>query len=278
MALNPPADLLWALSSPQQMHLPEYGGANNALYQLATEETHSFFTAAAAGNQFANFMQQHRQTRLGLRFENLWLFWLSISKRYRCLAHNVQLHHRGKTLGATDFIVQDLTDDTVEHWELTLKFYLGRPGGNTADDWIGPNQIDSFGRKLRHLQQQQFPLLATTAGQQWLQQNQWRIKRQRLISKGRLFYPIFDHPSQAPAQSHPAHLRGGWIWQAQLSDLSEFHWIDRNHWLTPNIAPALAQPPLQLETPQQANAVIDGTNPTVIFVLPNEWAWPATAQ
>lgn len=276
MPLNPPPDLLWALNSPQQMCLAEYGGANSDLYPLASEEIRTFFTAVDAEQQFAHFMQQHPQTRLGLRFENLWLFWLSISQHYRCLAHNVQLHQHGKTLGATDFIVQDLATNTIEHWELTLKFYLGRPGGNSADDWIGPNQIDSFGRKLRHLQRQQFPLLTTTAGRQWLQQNRWQIQRQRLISKGRLFYPLLNQAAQAPAQSYAAHLRGGWIWQAQLSELksSEFFWINRSHWLTPTSASPLAQPPFQLQTPQQAYATIKGNSPIVLFVLPNDWAWP----
>jgi hypothetical protein len=89
-------------------------------------------------------------TRLGVRFEALLSFWLNDHTDHwhdlELLAKNIQLKDDKRTIGEVDFIIQNKITHEIEHWELSLKFYLGE-GVMRPYEWRGLNDRDTFGRK-----------------------------------------------------------------------------------------------------------------------------------
>jgi len=102
------------------------------------------------------------QLVLGKRAEVFFDFAIKNNSRYQMIAQNIQVIHDKKTLGEFDFFLDDKESNTSLHVELVYKFYLFDPSVSTEDElqcWIGPNRKDSFLRKVKRLQQHQFPLL-----------------------------------------------------------------------------------------------------------------------
>lgn len=184
-----------------------------------------------------NAVRAQRSGRLGLYFEALWQFWLADNPDYALRANNVQIQVNGTTSGELDLIVQDLHNGQLQHWELAVKFYLGVGDTRATSAWIGPNAQDRLDRKLQHLRNHQLPLLQYPETQAQLAAAGWNIQQQRLILKGRLFYPL-QQTAPAPIGASLAHLRGWW---AQPEDfLAHFgttplQWqpLNRQHWLAP---------------------------------------------
>jgi uncharacterized protein len=178
-----------------------------------------------------------RSGRLGLYFEALWQFWLTDNPDYALRAHNLQVHANGITCGELDMLVEHRHSGQLQHWELAVKFYLGMGDTSATSAWIGPNAQDRLDRKLRHLHEHQLPMLQHPETQLQLAEAGWKIQQQRLIMKGRLFYPLLE-TAPAPLGSAPDHLRGWW---ARLEDFmahfgsSSLHWqvLDREDWLAP---------------------------------------------
>ena len=130
-------------------------------------------------------LNRSRDHRLGHYAEDLLLFWLASPSNieFESIAAHVALREQGITLGELDFLVRERSTGQLWHIELALKFYLG-----TADQqWLGPNRQDSLARKLKHLCQQQLPLLKSPAGQAWLQTQGLETPLTWAWLKGRLF-------------------------------------------------------------------------------------------
>jgi hypothetical protein len=183
-------------------------------------------------------------TRLGVRFEALLSFWLTDKSadwhEFVLLAQNIQLKDHKRTIGEIDFLIHNQTTLEVEHWELSLKFYLGE-ARLAPFDWRGLNDRDSFGRKIKHTLSHQFnvseidhPTLGLIT-----------IQKRRAVFKGRLFYPDAPHSAAADlaattAWLHPAHLRGTWGYDLP----ADYAWRRgaRREWLTPTAISADAAP------------------------------------
>ncbi len=157
------------------------------------------------------------QRRLGKRFETLVAAWIDADPRYQLLCQDQAIHLAGRTLGAPDIIVRDRHSGEIEHWELTVKFYLGLPQG-----WLGPGRNDWLEQKVAHLRQHQLPLLEKPEALPWLQQKGWRISRHRLLSRGMLFGP-------GPERDylHPNRQQGRWY---AADDLPSADWLELERW------------------------------------------------
>lgn len=167
-------------------------------------------------------LAQRASGRLGFYFEALLAFWLHDRDYHdfellgrnlqRIEQQNGQTNGQQRTVGEIDFLLFNHTKQQVEHWEVSLKFYLGdapfRP-----DCWHGLNHNDHLGRKLNHLCAAQFSpshALGLPIGQR------------RAIIKGRLFWPTSDatiRPAVDLPWLNPAHLRG--TWAHDLPDLAQ---------------------------------------------------------
>lgn len=225
-------DLAWALlSAPLLIEVDDLNWPNHAdtlqrLQSLNTDPT-----------PLHNAVMAQRSGRLGLYFEALWQFWLIDNPDYALRANNVQIQVNGATSGELDLIVQDRHNGQLQHWELAVKFYLGSGDTRATSAWIGPNAQDRLDRKLQHLRHHQLPLLQYPETQVQLVAAGWDIHQQRLILKGRLFYPL-QQTAPAPVGASPDHLRGWW---AQPEDFlahfetTSLQWqpLSRQHWLAP---------------------------------------------
>lgn len=182
-------------------------------------------------------LAQLPSSRLGIRFEALLSFWLNdLSGHwhdYELRAKNIQIKDEKRTIGEVDFIIENKITGEIEHWELSLKFYLGE-GALQPYEWRGLNDRDTFGRKIKHTLDKQFnvdhihlPL-----------EGEKVIDKRRAIFKGRLFYP--DLVTREAKESlttwlHPHHLRGTWGYHLPRS----INWrrAARREWLTPDPNP-----------------------------------------
>ena len=168
------------------------------------------------------FLQQQKSTRLGLRFEALLWFWLQDPSNhdFRLLAHGLQFHHQGHTIGEIDFLVQNRHSQAIEHWEVCLKYYF-----SSADldihAWSGLNPTDRFFAKLNHLNQQQFRF-ADALG--------FAIQQRHLVIKGQLFLAAVH--SQLPAWINPDR-RTGQLYQHIPRHLPDLRCLSRQEWLCP---------------------------------------------
>ncbi len=163
------------------------------------------------------------EQRLGLYAEDLLAFWLGDPGWHEFALldrHRLILQGR-RTLGEVDFLVENLDDGAIEHWELTVKFYLGHADFRPAQ-WIGLDASDRLGRKLHHLLHRQFDPVRTQG---------LGIERRRAVVKGRLYWPADTAEPTGLDWLEPWHERGGWgpklphgpVWRAG----------SRPEWFTP---------------------------------------------
>ncbi|WP_341503893.1 DUF1853 family protein [Gallaecimonas sp. GXIMD4217] len=158
-----------------------------------------------------------REKRLGKRFEVLVAAWLAADHRYELLSQDEAIHVGGRTLGAPDLIVLDKETGSLEHWELTVKFYLGLEAG-----WLGPGKRDWLEEKAAHLATHQLPLLQKAEARDWLEARGWRIDNRRLLSRGMLF-------GHGPHRDYvrPEHAQGHWY---QAHNLPRGDWFELERW------------------------------------------------
>lgn len=283
LIINDDEKVIWPCSDWYRSLLTEF---ENSLRQLDKDP-------AALDEALA----QHNDRRLGARFENLIAQWLRRSPRYELLCRNLALrvpdtsaHGRGqKTLGEMDFIVRDHRDERVEHWEVAVKFYLGRPGVERGRQWQGPGLKDRLDKKLARITKHQLPLTRLPQATALLKEKGLEIHRSRVILKGRLFYPI-NECVQEPAHAAPDHLRGWWLRAGDFLEVFghlDWHWrrLDRSEWLAP-CAPysSVAAPTCDsarifgealarqaLKRPCLVAAFAAGEETSRGFVVPDDW-------
>lgn len=132
------------------------------------------------------FVQQLKSTRLGLRFEYLFWFWLQdeANPHYQLIQHSIQIIEGKHTKGEIDFLVLNRLTQQIEHWEVALKYYLGEADLHLAR-WYGLNRSDTLFRKLNHFSEKQFQF------SQVLDRN---IEKNALYSKDNCISPILDTP------------------------------------------------------------------------------------
>jgi hypothetical protein len=226
--------------------------------------------------------------RLGGYFEELLIWWLKQSHGVNLIEANLAVRTRKRTIGEFDLLVDNGGD--MEHWEVAVKFYLGKGDLRQADHWFGPNTADRLDVKLARLTQHQLRLSSHPVARRLLQDKGIALARSRCIMKGRLYYPWdlfagndFDHLSKVS----PNHEKGWWVsrtdflkWHAPQS----YRWVflPKQHWLS-TIIPNDRIPEMDFrETrdfvtqpgqPQaiQLAAMIDGREVSRGFVVDERW-------
>lgn len=180
-----------------------------------------------------------KRIRLGNRFEQLLTFWLKDEHYhpYQLLGNNIQRMDGQRTVGEADFLLYNRDTCQTEHWEVTVKFYLGEKPFSPSH-WVGLNRNDTLARKLQHLCQHQFNVTSIASHV---------IDKRRAIIKGCLFYPInqpvladnfclANHSNVADYLTHE-HLKGFWgyilpsLTQFGLSDKYHWHYATKHEWL-----------------------------------------------
>lgn len=229
----------------------------------------------AAPEPLLTMLGQARDLRLGRYAEDLLKFWLSApdNAEFSLVAEHVALREQGITLGELDFLVRERRTGQLWHIELALKFYL-----RTADQqWLGPNRQDSLARKLKHLCQQQLPLLQGPAGQHWLQSQALETPRTWGWLKGRLFTAFSENAAtDAPQWFTPDAL-------IHFAGQHRYDWysLAKPHWLATGLSDPAQHASFAIDgnlrhfpvNGIQALIAYDGEHEVLrAFIVGNEWA------
>lgn len=155
-----------------------------APFQISVEEL---------GEKEISILKINPNLRLGNRLEHFLSFSLKFSNDFSILAKNIQIVENKITLGELDYIIQDNRNDSIFHLELANKFYLyGNSILNEVERWIGPNGNDSLMRKIKKLDEKQFPLLYHNQTIKTLTALGIDVKQleQKILFNTQLFLPI----------------------------------------------------------------------------------------
>ncbi|KZY60110.1 hypothetical protein A3742_05775 [Oleiphilus sp. HI0071] len=146
--------------------------------------------SASYSDQLSDRLEQSPSHFLGSYVEQLWRHYIETSSRYQLLAHNLQIHGDGKTLGEFDFIVGDNITGKIIHQEIAAKFYLGLPAPDHKSClWFGPNNIDRLDLKAAHLKNKQLRLSDLEHAKAELERRHITKVTTQCILRGRLFLP-----------------------------------------------------------------------------------------
>ncbi|MBY6016538.1 DUF1853 family protein [Halomonas denitrificans] len=255
-------DLHWLLTSPLLVTCPPYAN-NDFLAQFATPLLPRL--AALSHNCQSPLWQLRPGDRLGHYYEQLWRLAIELHPDYELLAHNLLVKQGKRVIGSADFVVHHQPSRTLEHWEVAVKFYLGR--GPELTDWIGPGKQDRLADKLTRFEQHQLPLLKRSEGLLLMQDRGWEINTQRVLLQGRLYHPGANDVAPAPIDSLAP--RGRWyhhhaLPQGHYRSLHRSDWLAGRDWhLLPRFDP---YPPLTW--PRHLLSADSGER---LFVVPDNW-------
>lgn len=169
------------------------------------------------------FLQQLKSTRLGLRFEYLFWFWLQdeANPDYQLIQHSIQIIEGKHTRGEIDFLVLNRRTQQIEHWEVALKYYLGETDLHLAR-WYGLNRSDTLFRKLNHFSEKQF---------QFTQVLDRNIERKWAVLKGQLYIPYFRHNNHLPTWINLKRRLGQWGHHIEKG----LYRLQRQEWICPDL-------------------------------------------
>jgi hypothetical protein len=206
--------------------------------------------------------------RLGFYYQWLWLKIIKAHSNYELIAEEVQLQWANQTVGAIDFLVRNMINNELEHWEVAIKFYLEH-----QDNWIGPNAKDQLDKKINRMSDHQLKLSHHIAYRNQYHSIYGQPAVKRLIMQGRLFNHDTATNHQSSIEVNPDSFTGKWCFQAEAKTMSrngiQLKELSKQHWLSP---PAYEELTVILDTaslvrPTQA---ISPDN-QIWFVVPNEW-------
>ncbi len=216
-------DLVWAIASPSLLNTDDD----------CVEPPHALLPGDVDAADLGCFLDQHAKHRVGRYFELLVLYYLQRIRGVEIVAHGHQLRAAGRTLGELDFLFRDEAGRLV-HWETAVKFYLRFDGGGLSlPEYIGPNAVDTFERKVSRLFDHQLKLPVTEFGD---------LGTRRAFVKGRIFYHVSsgdltDHDERLSVD----HLRGQWLYATEVdqfcasSECCVFRLLQKPHWLAEEI-------------------------------------------
>lgn len=278
-------DLAWMIESPE-------------LLQLKPDLSIADLTRRMQVTDGFNYKETHR---LGVYFEQLWQHLVSACDSLQVLNHNLQVIIDKHTLGEFDSIIRDKHTNQCIHCELAVKFYLKVGEGSALSDWVGPNLRDRFDNKFNRLFEHQLALSNMDIIEQWLSERHIKIDATKLLTKGRLFYPLDDYMNENyryPDEVSVDHLKGFWTsWEdfahLQLSSSIDWYLLPKKYWLSAVTEQEVSElRPLddkailihghnesyRFQRIQQVVGVRDGTEIMRGFVVTTEWLKKAKAR
>lgn len=295
-------DLAWSCFSPSLMDtqkLVEAGPiAGNCALLLTSERADWLAQLDLEPAPLLQHLSSLHSCRLGIYFEKLWHFFLQEDPAVELVAHNLPVHHDGRTLGEFDCIYYCHQRQRHVHLELAVKFYLGHRRTATArehskcSEWLGPDAADRLDIKVDHLMTRQIRLADNPVALRLLRDRGIHQLDREVEIKGDLFRPRSD-PLPAPRAFNCAHAMQTWLPVNQLRAFLEerggsYQLLPRQRWLA-RAQPDPRSPGLdglalsvalrdQLHTdsrPQLVAALDDsGGELERFFVTPNNWPLP----
>ena len=177
-------NLRWYLHQADLIKAEELGSHTHTISNAIDSDSDNY------AEQLIKRLEESPSHFLGSYVEQLWRHYIESSPRYQLLAHNLQVHDNGKTLGEFDFIVSDNISGEIIHQEIAAKFYLGLPKPDqTGCLWFGPNNIDRLDIKVAHLTHKQLNLSGLQAAKNELKKRDIHKVTTQCILRGRLFLP-----------------------------------------------------------------------------------------
>ncbi len=191
-------------------------GGPEPLLAIGDARIERLLTATAnTPHELQTLIDGRRSYKVGPAFEALVQYALVHGLGYECLAWDLQIFEKKRTVGALDLVLRSQSG-AIEHWELAYKLYLQSGQECSWEHWVGPNEHDRLSRKVSRLLEHQLPLSNRPEARDALQ----RIDIDRIdIRRAFLMGTLFHHWQSPPALAHDAmHESEGW-W-VHLSDLS----------------------------------------------------------
>lgn len=222
-------DLAWVMASPGLIKSPMDDDrlVTDAWCQQTYVESEAALMALDKDPQpLLNYLSNLKSHRLGFYFEALLAFWFEHILVPHTFQKNVPVFQKLKnagqrTLGEFDFLFSQNHQPLLQHWEVTVKFYLYHENAMGDVQWIGPAGKDRFDIKLRRIFDHQLGLSETTEGKAIVTGLGFPEVHPAAFIKGYLFYPVDREESHLqgrfPATSHSSfklsstHLRGWWL-------------------------------------------------------------------
>jgi uncharacterized protein len=183
----------------------------------------------------------HRQRKLGLYAEDLLHYYLQWGSPWRVRWHDVQIQENRRSIGAVDFILEQ--NGVVEHWEMTVKFYLQHKPTGQWTDWVGADQRDSLHKKWNHFYTKQLPLGRHPATIERLTLDNIATPTRSRIWHCGLLFAEWQAPCILPVETefgwtNSAQPMGHWIRRKDFIQQffsPKYQWVIREHpnWLAP---------------------------------------------
>ncbi|GLQ71895.1 hypothetical protein GCM10007932_12550 [Vibrio penaeicida] len=168
--------------------------------------------------------------RLGFVYQYACRCLFQANSQYRLLEEEIQLQQDGRTLGAIDFILENHDNQTIEHWEVAIKFYLLH---NTL--WYGPNAKDRLDLKLDRMLSHQLKMSSSKAFK--TQFPEWENISEHLLMQGRLYTNPFDDEAIPKScleyQIEQSRIKGYWCYDSQKHLITDkLYVLDKKDWVT----------------------------------------------
>jgi hypothetical protein len=220
----------WAISSPSLMNYPfcvnyfrdknHEDSVNKLLAELDSN-------SVIVDTHFDNL----RSMPMGKYFEQLLFYILDKDPRFAVLLTNHQIIEYKTTIGELDIILKDLQLNTVEHWEICLKFYLQSEPSLEQRLMLGPGAKDNMKRKIDKLIGHQMQLSKHPSISALVETENIESK---LFMKGHCFYHL-NNTATLPTDSNPNHEKGWWCHLSEIDTMisQDLHWcvLEKPDWI-----------------------------------------------
>ncbi|MGB2079918.1 MAG: DUF1853 family protein [Vibrio sp.] len=182
-------------------------------------------------------MAYQGNSRLGFWYQHICHQQFLSHPDFQVIFEEIQLFENKKTIGAIDFLIQDTRNQTLEHWEVAIKFYLLFDGL-----WYGPNSRDRLDLKLKHMLEHQLQMTQTLAFRHAYPE--FEDISAKLLMQGRLYTnPFLDQITPHDCLGYPlnkSEIQGFWCYQSQWQQIDEpLFLLKKGDWLTGRTAQSL---------------------------------------
>ena len=181
------------------------------------------------------FLNIGKFMRLGRYAEKLLAFYFIYKKIL--FAHGLQIREdKNQTIGEFDFLLKD--GQELIHWEFATKFYLLNSNKiKLSKNWypdyfVGPNIVDTLGKKMRKILNKQLSLRFNPATKKFVNLS---IKNSYALIKGWIFYHLESNKKKIDSGISLKHCQGWWCSYDEINDLnfSNLIILPKSSWLAP---------------------------------------------
>jgi hypothetical protein len=264
----------WAISSPDLMDYPFCAN-------YFRDDTHKDSVNKLLAELDANSEAVHahfdglRHMPMGKYFEQLLLYIFDRDPRFEVLLANHQIIEDKTTIGEIDIILRDLKSNTVEHWEICLKFYLQTEPSSEQGLMLGPGAKDNMERKVSKLighqmQLSKHPSIKNLIGTENIES--------KLFMKGQLFYHL-GQKEVITQNVNPGSETGYWCFHSSLKTMLDkkhkYLIISKPNWIEKQLLESDTELDSLSEITNKINVYFNTESNTLLLVglseTPNGW-------